>query len=312
MRVTANTFPNTLVNQLSQLAVRQNRLQSQAATGQRVRLPEDDPTAMRRVLDLEGETSSLSQYQRNISTLKEYATASYNAMSALKKISDRAGEIATLADGTKSAEELKTYAVEINELISQGVQLANSKNRGDYLFAGTTSDQPPFVIDPLDANGQITGVTYQGNTTVPAGEIAEGTTITVHVPGANTAGTGAAGLLADSRTGADFFAHLISLRDHLQSGDTGSVASTDRGNLQKDEDNFLNQFGVNGVNQARLETANSIATQRSSSLGNLISKEADADLSQTLVRLSETQSAYQAALQSGATILNQSLLDYLK
>ena len=48
MRVTANTFPNSLLNQLSSLATRQNRLQNQAATGQRVQFPEDDPGIRRR------------------------------------------------------------------------------------------------------------------------------------------------------------------------------------------------------------------------------------------------------------------------
>ena len=35
MRVTSNTFPNTLTAQLANLTARQNRLQTQAATGQR-------------------------------------------------------------------------------------------------------------------------------------------------------------------------------------------------------------------------------------------------------------------------------------
>jgi hypothetical protein len=39
MRVTFNTFPNSLVTQLGDLASRQIRLQNQAATGQRIELP---------------------------------------------------------------------------------------------------------------------------------------------------------------------------------------------------------------------------------------------------------------------------------
>ena len=42
-----------------------------------------------------------------------------------------------------------------------------------------------------------------------------------------------------------------------------------------------------------------------------ISREVDADLAQTLVKLNEVQAAYLAALKSGATIMNQSLLDYV-
>jgi len=310
MRVTANTFPDTLITQLSQLATRQNALQNQAATGQRVQLPEDDPTAMRRVLDLKTETAALSQYQSNIDTLKESATAAYDVMKALKKISDRAGELATLADGTKSQADLDTFATELNQLLEQGVQLVNSKYRGDYLFSGTLSNQTPFVA--THTNSQISAVAYWGNADTTAVEIAENTTLSVQIPGANNSGSGARGLITDSRSGADFFAHLITLRDHLQSGNTAAITSTDTVNLAKDEDNFLYQVGTNGVVQARLSAASSIATNRIGSLGKLVSHEADADLAQTLVKLSETQNAYKAALQSGATILNQSLLDYLR
>ena len=42
-----------------------------------------------------------------------------------------------------------------------------------------------------------------------------------------------------------------------------------------------------------------------------MSKEVDADLAKTLVKLNEIQTAYLAALKSGSTIMNQSLLDYV-
>ena len=75
MRVTANTFSSSLVDSLGSLAVRQQRLQSQAATGQRIRLPEDDPVALRRVIDLQTEFSAVGQYSRNIARETEKARA---------------------------------------------------------------------------------------------------------------------------------------------------------------------------------------------------------------------------------------------
>jgi flagellar hook-associated protein 3 FlgL len=167
MRVTANTFPNALVNQLSALTIRQNRLQNQVATGQRVQFPEDDPAAMRRVLDLQAESGAVSQYQRNIAWLQELADVSYAQMKGLKKLSDRAGEIATLADGTRPQDELTIFANEINGIIKQAVQAANAQHRGNYLFSGTTSNVSPFAMT-TDADGKVTAVTYQGNTSVKA------------------------------------------------------------------------------------------------------------------------------------------------
>src|SRR5688500_9198435 len=101
MRVTTNSFPNRLLSQLGTLASRQAQLQNQAATGQRIALPEDDPRAMRRVLDMQSEAKTLDQYVTNISHIKEATTASYSAMRSLKTLNDRASEIATLADGLK-------------------------------------------------------------------------------------------------------------------------------------------------------------------------------------------------------------------
>jgi len=60
-----------------------------------------------------------------------------------------------------------------------------------------------------------------------------------------------------------------------------------------------------------VETASTLAASHKTSLTSLISNHTDADLSQTLVDLNATQNAYKAALQSGATLMQQSLLDYL-
>jgi flagellar hook-associated protein 3 FlgL len=311
MRVTSNTFPDSLVDQLAKLTVRQNRLQNQAATGQRMEVASDDPIAMQRVLGLQNEAKSIAQYKKNVGNLREIAQASYESMRGLQKVLDRAGELAIQADSTRPAADLKLFATEVTQLIKQAVQSANAKYRGDYLFSGTQSDQAPFAI-ATDANGNVTSVTYQGNQDVREAEIAEGTTMSVGVVGGNATGTGPRGVLSDSRSGADFFNHLIELQNQLLAGDTGSIAATTREHLSRDEDNLLLHIGENGVKQSRLEAAESAATKQATTVEELVSNEVDADLAQTLVRLNQTQNAYQAALQSGAKLLSTSLLDYIR
>jgi flagellin-like hook-associated protein FlgL len=66
-----------------------------------------------------------------------------------------------------------------------------------------------------------------------------------------------------------------------------------------------------GAVQARLETAASTTRSRATQLQAAYSNETDADLAQTLVALTATQTAYRAALQSGANLLNTSLMDFL-
>jgi len=310
MRVSANTFSDTLITQLGNLSVRQQRLQNQAATGQRVRLPEDDPVALRRALDMQSEFSSNGQYTKNIDRQLELAQASYNGIKSLKTISDRASEIATQVDDLKSPQELQFYAKEITEMIKQAVHLLNATNRGDAIFGGTVTDQPPYAMT-LDANGNVTATTYQGNTAQAESEIAEDIMVTTQIVGENNTGSGPRGLVTDSRSGADLLNHLISLQNNLISGNTAQIAATDRGNLANDEDNLLYHISSNGAIQARLETTQALNTERGLAIEGQVSKEVDADLAQTLVKLNQTQTAYQAALQSGARALNLSLLDYL-
>jgi len=312
MRIAFNTFPDSVKSQLATLSAQQSRLQNQVATGKRISQLDDDPAAMRQVLDLQTQDSQIAQYRKNIATLQTQATSSYNAMSGLQTISARAGELATLADGTRSPQELSAYATEVTQLIQQGVQLMNSTGQGGYLFGGTQTAQPPFVAT-TDANGNVTGVTYQGNESVPAAEIAAGAPVAVQVPGANTSGSGPAGLVTDTRSGADFFKHLIALQNHLRAGDTASISSSDIPALAKDEDNITSQIANNGLIQSHLSTADSLASTQSLSVKKTISQDSDADLAQTLTQLSATQTAYMAALQSGAKLLSQSqsLLNYL-
>ena len=311
MRVSSSMFPNMLSQELGVLSRRLMQLQTESATGQRIQNPEDDPSAVQQVLNMQSESSELQQYQSNIATLQGTATAAGSAGSALQQIVTRVSDIATSAGGAVSQQDLDAYATEVSQLISEAVSTTNTQYNGDYLFGGTLSNQSPFVAT-TDSDGQITSVAYQGNTSVASAEIAQGVTLSVVSPGANTSGSGAGGLIADSRTGADLFAHMISLRDHLLSGDVQSITNTDLPALQADQQNqILYSTNIN-VAEGRLTTATTAAQTQQASLTTLISNDADADLAQTITSLSQAQYAYQAALQSGATILKQSLLDYLQ
>jgi flagellar hook-associated protein 3 FlgL len=163
-----------------------------------------------------------------------------------------------------------------------------------------------------DANGYVTAVIYQGNQSVIEREVAEGSTMEVQAIGANSSGSGPRGVITDSRFGADLFNHLIALQNHLLAHDTAAITNTDRPALAKDEDNLVLHLGSNAAAQARLEASDKLLATRSLTVEKQVSREADADLSQTLVRLGQVQNAYRAALDSGARLLNQSLLDYIR
>ncbi len=311
MRVTSGSYADRLISNLGSITSRQARYQAQISTGQRVALPEDDPAAVRRTLDLEGERGRVGQYGRNITRLKETAVATNTAMRSLSKIATRAGELAVKANSIRSADDLKAYAAEVTQLIQQAVSSANANLRGDAVLAGTRNGQPAYTLT-LGTDGRVQSVTYNGNQDMPSLDIAEGQELSASVVGSNPNGTGPAGLIEDPRSGADLFNHLIQLQDQLLAGQGAQVTTTTAVALQADTDNLLRHIAANGVVQGRLEAASATVNDRLQALEGQISGETDADLAKALVRLNETQVSYQAALQTGGKILTLSLMDYIR
>ena len=312
MRVSSSTFPDNFLYQTNLLQNQQNQLQQEATTGLKLSLPEDNPSAMAQVLNLQADSSANQQYQSNITDLTNQATTVSSALTSLQAIVSKAGEITTSADGITTPIALNSYATQVGELIQQALQLGNSKDsQGNYIFGGTNTGTPPFTAT-TDSSGNVTGVTYNGNTSVNQAEIGPNITVTAGVPGANTTGTGAAGLFTDSRSGADLFNHLISLQQDLNSGNTTAISTTDAPDITKDENNVIGQVSANGVLQARLQATTTTETQQYNDLTTQISGKTDANLATTLTSLQQTQTAFQAALQTSVMVQNLTILDFIQ
>jgi len=305
MRVTANSFPIDLRQQLSSLMEKQSTLQMRATTGQRVENASDDPRAMHKIMALEEEQRALYQYEKNISNVRENVDIAYSSVSSMKKVFDRAFEIATLADSAKSPSDIKIYSHEVDQLLESAVQLANTKHRNVYLFSGTKSLSQPFTVTRDGAN-KISAYTYNGNERLNSVEVAETSEAT-----STFMGSGVTGVVKNNK-GADFIQHLINLRDLLAVANVDEIKTTIHKDLEADEDNFIDHYSNIAATMARLDTSEAIVKKRAFSLDPLISEEADVDLAETLVRLNEIQNAYTAALQTGGTLLSTSLLDYIR
>lgn len=298
MRIATHSLSETIVRQIQQLGTQQSRLQNQVATGQRIFQPEDDPSAVSRVLSLETEARQLAQYSRNGERALEISQATFSGLRSLKSISDRATEIGTLGSGANSADALKAYAAEVDQLIEQALQLGNTRLGNDYLYAGTAVDAPPFVAT-RDGAGHITSVAYAGNADRIGIPLSATSILEPGTDGATNTGI------------RDFLQHLVSLRDSLDAGDRTALTTAQEG-LIDSENLLVSALGEHGGVQARIEASKEQQTELQLSIESLVSGETDADLPSTIVKLTQTQTAYQAALQSAANIMRLSLLDYIK
>jgi flagellar hook-associated protein 3 FlgL len=298
MRLANTTLSETLIGNIRQLSERQARLQGQVSTNQRVSSPSDDPAAARRVMMLESERRALAQYASNASRAREISQASFSGLQQLKKVADRSSEIATSASGVAGADQRAAYAAEINQLIEQAIQLGNSEFGGDHVFAGSATNTPPFTV-ARDGAGRATAVTYAGNSDRTVIAVGENASV-------------AAGTSGDTNTGIrDVINQLISLRDGLDAAD-GSAISAANVALQAGGDQLVGALADQGAIQTRLDLQDSLRSEGNSRVENQVSAAVDSDLATVMVKLNQTSVAYQAALQSAATIMKTSLLDYLR
>jgi len=263
---------------------------------------------MAQVLSLQSDSAANASYQNNITQLQSTATTSATAMNSLQTLVSQVSDIATEAsNGTTSSAQLSDYATQVQSLIQQAVQLGNTQDEnGNYIFSGTASDTKPFAT--TTTNGKITAVTCAlvDGTELAQSEIAPNTKVSAQV-----LASGTDGLFTNTTTGADLFNDMLSLQSNLESGDTSAINSTDTPALQTDEDNIVDQISANGVTQSALSAASSLATAQSTNLTTQISGDTSADMAKTLTELSQTQTAYEAALESGQMVMSVSLLNFL-
>jgi flagellar hook-associated protein 3 FlgL len=159
-------------------------------------------------------------------------------------------------------------------------------------------DTPPFSAT-RDAGGNVTAVTYDGDTnqaTIPLSEVAS---VSPFSSGATNQGV------------RDLLNQLVGLRDALNANDSAGIASAQTA-LIGGEDTFISALASIGAVEMRIEVNRKQQQSRGDSLVNLVSSETSADLPDTIVRLNQSQVAYQAALQSAANIMRISLLDYIR
>ena len=107
---------------------------------------------------------------------------------------------------------------------------------------------------------------------------------------------------------------LIDLRSGLLNSSSldfsEEVQSAER-KLLSSEDDIVDKMGELSASLVRIETVNSHDEEYSMSIDKQISRDLEVDLSEAIMRLSRISMSYQAAMQVGSQMLNNSLLNYL-
>ena len=298
MRLTTAGMNNELITQLQLLNSQQATLQNQVSTGQRIFQPGDDPLAVSQVASDQMEQSALTQAGLNANTALTASQNTSAGLSQFKSLSDQAGQIAVLGSGTSSSTSMQSYALQANALLEQALTAGNTKVGGNCIFAGTAVTTTPFTVT-RNASGQITAVTYAGSATSASIPLGNGAGVTPATDGATNAKL------------ADFMNQLVALRNSLTAGDATATQAASAP-LADSDDTIVNAISEQANVQSRIQFAQAQQQTQLTNLGQAISNAASVDLPATVVKLTQTTQAYQAALAAAAKFMNISLLNYIQ
>ena len=230
--------------------------------------------------------------------LKVQVQANEQALNELQNVQSQAGEIAEKA-AQATPEALNEAAGKVDELLEEGVTIANRKTEeGGFLFGGEQAKSEPFEAKK-DADGKITEVNYRGTSEVGVEQLGSGFSVTPTIPGENTGATGAVGLVKDSRTGGDLFGNLISLRDNLLANEKEAIVERDIPALKKDAEHLIQHFGEVSATQMMLDTVKALAADIDTTDGQPMS---------TVDKLGNIRYALHQALTDNRNFIQQDLL----
>lgn len=302
MRITNNTLTGNYLRNLNRNLKAMQKYQNQLSSRKEVSRPSDNPMLVARIMQLDSNVRMNEQYEKNISDALGWTDTADGALNVVTSTLQRARELIIYgANGTLSGTDRSALKDEVDTLQGQLMQVLNTNYDGRYIFGGQKTTEPPFAI----VDEKLTYVS-KDNSNIER-EISRGVNITIPTNGNGITVTNE--IIGEN---ADIGFLFKEISKALDSGNTEDLSGKLLGDIDKHLDNTIRFRSKMGAVYNRLESAKERNAAENLSMTELLSKSEDIDLAEKMMEFSTMRTVYQASLQTGAQILQPSLLDYIR
>jgi|YelNatPaOPRAMG01_1025707.scaffolds.fasta_scaffold00695_4 flagellar hook-associated protein 3 FlgL len=179
-----NDFNVNLKRRMQELQKTQHNL----ASGFRINLPSDDPVGTIIFMDYDSRIKEINTYERIIENATSKLKLIDSSLDSATTILQRLRELAIQgANGTYTKEDRQKMAVEVDQLLRELLQIANSYYKDLPLFGGTTISgapfKPHFKVDEQTGIEFLEDVRYIGNNQAQILEVERGEKVDITPPG---------------------------------------------------------------------------------------------------------------------------------
>lgn len=296
-RITNSMVSRNVLADLNATYERLDRTRMKASSGKEINRPSDNPYGTARALAMRESLDGTRQHQRNIQDAAGWQASTEQALARMTEVVQRARDLTIQGATDTSGPTARTaIAAELDQLVEELKEHGNATYAGRYVFGGTLTTQPPYAPGATD--------TYGGDTQTIAREIGPGVALQINLTGDRVLGSGG----GDNK----LLSVLRNIATHLRAGDSASLRSVDIGALEANLDSLMDVRAENGAKTNRLESALTRLSEFEETTIRQLSETEDADFAKTMIEYSTQQAAYQAALKAGASIVQASLMDFLR
>jgi flagellar hook-associated protein 3 FlgL len=301
-RITPAMVTSTTLTDLSGSLSALERTTDELSSGRTILEPSDNPYGASRVIDLQSELEGLSSYESDAQDGISWENTATSAMSNINSIVQRVRELLVqAANGTNNQSDLNTIGLEVEQLTESVKQDADTQYAGEYLFAGTATTTAPYEQGPNDE--------YQGNAETISRAVGPSATVVVSTNISTLLGNGVGakdGKLLDT---------LRTIAEHLRGGtteDREAIGTTDLTALDGNLETLSELQAVAGSATDQLQAALTRNEDLQTSITESLSNTDATNVAATSIQYANEQAAYEAALRAAATIVQESLLNFLQ
>ena len=188
MRVTGGMISDNLIEIIKRNTERMLETQNRIATGKKNRLPRDNPADVANAIAYKKVLYELGIFEKNIDDASARLKFTDSTLASVTDILHRIRELGVQgANGIYTKEDRAKIAAEIDELLRELVDLANSKYKGKAIFAGNDTLEDPFKVfetySKYAGERVIQKVEYLGDMGNQNRQIGEGAIISINAPG---------------------------------------------------------------------------------------------------------------------------------
>ena len=148
MRVSSSTINNMATNSMSNSYKTYMDIMNKIASNKNfTKVSQNVPDATK-VLKLKDQLAQMDLYQNNIQAATNEMDLAYDALGAIiDEISSINALVVEASNATTSPDSAQAIATEIEQRVASIVDKMNAKYLDNYIFAGTYTQEPAYVIE---------------------------------------------------------------------------------------------------------------------------------------------------------------------